>query len=61
MKQYSKQWTLEELKSRLRTKYPQLTDTDMNHEEGKEESMFRMVEYKLHVTKPEMRLIINEL
>jgi hypothetical protein len=33
----------------------------MDHEEGKEESMFRMVEYKLHMTKPEMRLIIDEL
>jgi hypothetical protein len=57
----TKQWNLEELKEKLRIKYPQLTETDLQHEEGMEESMFRMVEYKLHKTKPEMQNIIAEL
>jgi hypothetical protein len=61
MEPISKKWNLEELKSKLRIEYPQLTDTDMQHEEGKEENMFRMVEYKLHKTKPEMKQIIEEL
>jgi len=59
MKLYSNQWNLEEMKSKLRIKYPQLTDIDMMHEEGKEERMFRMVEYKLHKTKLEMQEIID--
>jgi hypothetical protein len=61
MKKISKEWNMKELKEKLRVKYPQLTDSDMEHEEGKEESMMRMVEYKLHMTKPEMRLIIDQL
>jgi uncharacterized protein YjbJ (UPF0337 family) len=48
----------EELKTKLRKNYPQLTDTDMVHEEGMEESMLRMIEYKLGKTKEEMKEII---
>jgi uncharacterized protein YjbJ (UPF0337 family) len=50
----------DQLKTKLREKYPQLTDADMHHDEGKEESMLRMVEYKLQKTKEEMREIIAE-
>jgi hypothetical protein len=51
-----KNWS--ELKSKLRNEYPQLTDADLQHEEGMEENMLRMVEYKLKKTKEEMREII---
>lgn len=54
----TKQWNFTELKEKLRTKYPQLKDKDMQHEEGKEDIMLRMVEYKLHKTKEEMHQII---
>ncbi len=49
-------WDL--LKSKLKREYPQLTDNDLQHDEGMEESMLRMVEYKLKKTKEEMRKII---
>ncbi len=52
-----KNWN--ELKTKLRKKYPQLTEADLQHKEGKEESMLRMVEYKLQKTKKEMREIIS--
>jgi uncharacterized protein YqjF (DUF2071 family) len=48
----------EVLKEKLRKEYPQLTETDLQHEEGMEENMLRMVEYKLQKTKDEMRDII---
>jgi uncharacterized protein YjbJ (UPF0337 family) len=48
----------DELKSKLKKIYPQLTDDDLHHDEGMEESMLRMVEYKLRKTKEEMREII---
>jgi len=51
-----KNWN--ELKIILREKYPQLTDEDMKHEPGMEDTMLRMVEYKLGKTKEEMRDII---
>ena len=46
------------LKEKLRKEYPQLTETDLQHQEGMEENMLRMVEYKLQKTKEEMREII---
>ena len=51
-------WNFTELKEKLRMKYPQLKDKDMQHEVGKEDIMLRMVEYKLHKTKEEMHQII---
>ncbi len=45
----------------LRIKYPQLTEADLEYEEGREESMLRMVEYKLRKTKKEMRKIIADI
>jgi hypothetical protein len=49
----------DELKTKLRKKYPQLTEVDLQHKEGMEESMLRMIEYKLRKTKQEMREIIT--
>jgi hypothetical protein len=48
----------EELRSKLRKEYPQLTETDLQYQVGMEESMLRMVEYKLQKTKEEMQGII---
>ncbi len=49
----------EQLKIKLKQEYPQLTDADLHHDEGMEESMLRMVEYKLKKSKEEMREIIE--
>ena len=49
------------LKTMLRKKYPQLTEKDLQHNEGMEEGMLRMVEYKLGKTKQEMQKIIAGL
>ena len=51
-----KNW--DELLNKLREKYPQLTNADLQHNEGKEESLLRMIEYKLSKTKLEMQEII---
>ena len=54
-----KHGNLNELRIKLRVKYPQLTETDLQYKEGAEENMLRMVEYKLHVTKAELQKIIK--
>jgi hypothetical protein len=51
----------EELISKLKLKYPKLTEADLNFNKGKEQEMLRMVEYKLHKTKQEMEIIIDKL
>lgn len=50
-----------ELIMKLRRKYPQLTDTDFKHKEGEEESMLRLIEYKLRRSKEQMKEIIAGL
>ena len=52
---------MRELKIRLKKNYPHLTETDLQHKEGMEESMFRMIEYKLRISKKRMNEIINRL
>ncbi|MBK6966400.1 MAG: general stress protein CsbD [Bacteroidales bacterium] len=52
---------LEEFKIRMRKRFPQLTELDLQHEEGKEERMLRMIAYKLHKTKRELQAIISGL
>lgn len=49
----------EQLKNKLKMEYPQLTETDLEYKENKEEEMLRMIEYKLGKTREEMREIIN--
>lgn len=49
----------EQLKNKLKMEYPQLTETDLEYKENKEEDMLRMIEYKLGKTREEMREIIN--
>jgi hypothetical protein len=58
MKLNLSQESWEDLKSKLRKKYPQLTESDLQHTKGMEENMLRMIEYKLRKTKKEMNLII---
>jgi hypothetical protein len=48
----------DELKKKLKQKYPQLTTVDLVTIDGQEEDMLRMVEYKLGKTKKEMQEII---
>ncbi len=53
---YEMDWN--ELKKRLKQKYPELTDVDLITAKGEEEDMLRMVEYKLGKTKKELKEII---
>lgn len=50
------QWR--ELQNKLKIKYPELTETDLEYQEPLEQDMLRMVEYKLGFTKEEMQKII---
>ena len=61
MKQKLTQEYLHELITRLKRKYPQLTESDLQYTEGMDEKMLRMVEYKLGKTRQEMQKIISEL
>ncbi len=61
MKLNSDQKYWNELKIKLRKKFPQLKDIDFQHREGKEESMLRMIEYKLRKSKEQMKQIITNL
>lgn len=54
-----KNWN--ELKIKLRLQFPELTEADFQYRDGNEESMLRMIEYKLRKTKKEMRDIISSL
>jgi hypothetical protein len=50
-----------EIINELRNKYPQLTETDLSSPNDNMNDILRMIEYKLHKTKKEMRLIIAGL
>ncbi|NTW23633.1 MAG: general stress protein CsbD [Lentimicrobium sp.] len=50
-----------ELQAKLKIRYPQLTDADLEYQHTLEQDMLRMVEYKLGMTKKEMRKIIRLL
>ena len=53
---YEMNW--DELRKKLKQKYPQLSTIDLLTLDGEEEDMLRMVEYKLGKTKEEMQIII---
>jgi len=53
------EWSI--LQNSLKVKYPQLTETDLKINNGCEDKMLRMVEYKLRMTKIEMQIIIEKL
>ncbi len=48
-----------DLQGRLKQKFPELSESDLQYEESAEQDMLRMVEYKLHKTKVEMKRIIS--
>ncbi len=50
-----------ELQTKLKEKYPELTESDLEYEEPMQQDMLRMVEYKLSKTKDEMQEIIAGL
>jgi len=50
-----------ELQTKLKLQYPELTESDLEYQETLGEDMLRMVEYKLGMTKEEMRKIIEGL
>lgn len=52
---------LQELKTKLRAKFPQLSEADLDSNYDMVEGMLRMVEYKLRKTKSQMRKIIEAL
>ncbi len=51
----------DELKVKLKIKYPQLSREDFQHRPGEEEIMMRIIEYKLRRSKEEMKKIIEGL
>lgn len=51
----------DELKIKLKMKYPQLKASDFQHKTGEEEWMLRSIEYKLRRSREEMRKIISGL
>lgn len=53
------QWL--ELQTKLKLKFPKLTEADLEYKETQEQDMLRMVEYKTRKTKEEMTETIEGL
>lgn len=51
---------LEEFKYRIKKKFPQLTESDLRHKEGKEERMLRNIAYKLRMTEHQIQSVISD-
>jgi uncharacterized protein YjbJ (UPF0337 family) len=52
-------WT--EQKTKLKAKFPTLTDADVHYEDGKKDEMFNKIQVKLGKTKEELAAIISGL
>ena len=52
-------WNLK--REKIKLKYANLTDQDLNYCEGKEKEMIEMLAYKLGITKLELAKIIEAL
>jgi hypothetical protein len=52
---------LNELQSKLKQRYPELTDADLQLHHSSKKDMLQMIGYKLRKTKDEMMRIINFL
>lgn len=52
---------LEELQSKLKQKFPELSDADIHPHQASKKDMLQMVGYKLRKTKDEMMRIIQFL
>jgi hypothetical protein len=61
MKESSDPGYWNELKAKLKKKFPQLLPEDFQHREGEEERMLRVIEYKLRRSKEQMKDIIAGL
>ena len=61
MKLITDEKSLNELKTRLKDKYPNLTDSDLLITNNNEKSMLTMVAYKLRKSKEEMSKIVDDL
>jgi uncharacterized protein YjbJ (UPF0337 family) len=61
MELIQKQSNWEEFKINLRLKYPQLTDSDTDFNEGMKRKMMQRIEYKLGLTKQQLKERIAEL
>ncbi len=48
-------------KSKIKDKYPNITNEDLCFNEGKEKEMLEMLGYKLGKTKEELQIILSEL
>ncbi len=52
---------LNELQSKLKQRYPELTDVDLQLHQTSKKDMLQMIGYKLRKTKDEMMRIVNFL
>ena len=52
-------WT--ETKSKLKAQFPDLTDADLQYEQGKKDEMFERVQVKIGKTKEEMAALLTSL
>jgi hypothetical protein len=50
-----------EKKEKLKEKYPEIKDEDLQYSEGKEKVMLEMLSYKLGKTEQELQFIIVDL
>ena len=53
--------SVDELRAKLKSKYPQLTESDLHVKNEQEKDMLTMVAYKLRKSKEEMSKIIEDL
>ena len=51
---------IEEFKYRIIKKFPQLTESDLQHKEGKEERMLKKIAHKLSMTNHQIRSVISD-
>jgi hypothetical protein len=52
---------LNELKNKLKKKYPQLNEADFQQRLGVDDGVYRMLEFKLKISKKELRDVIAAL
>lgn len=54
------QQNLEEFKFRIKKKFPQLTESDLQHKQGKEERMLKQIANRLRMTKQQIQSVISD-
>ena len=53
--------TWENKKAKLKTRFPKLTEADLNFDETQKNEMFGKLEFKLGITSKELQVIIERL